>query len=187
MKKDHPDEYAYIEQIWQLRDRHLHQESLPLQYLFFLVRCFRKDCPHPVCQRGESALPCWYEGGPPISYLPLPVPDPERQWGATNCPDCKGVCTGHFLKPEIALQSPVKPMVQPPSHCIKEAFQKKVALQLSRTSKKLPKRYFCCLTRYRCGSIIYSQCLRIENGVLLKWPKPGEERRQRKKGPSGLP
>ena len=38
----------------------------------------------------------WYPGGPLISSLPFPVPDPQRPWGSSTCPSCAGVCSGHY-------------------------------------------------------------------------------------------
>ena len=104
------------------------RKDLPLQYLFFLVCCFEPGCCHPVCRSGENGeaveLPSWFEGGPCVSQIPLPIPDPDRPWGASNCPDCGGACSGHYLKPEKALQSSLSPMVQPPSITLKLEFAK---------------------------------------------------------------
>ena len=52
-----------------------------------------------------TELPLWYSGGPCVSYLPLPILDPERPWGKADCNDCGGQCHGHFLKPEQAIGS----------------------------------------------------------------------------------
>ena len=40
---------------------------------------------------------CWYEGGPPLSYLSFPIPDSERPWGSTNCATCSEHRSGHYL------------------------------------------------------------------------------------------
>lgn len=59
------------------------------------------DCCHPLCKEGPpSEELTWYPGGPPVSFLPLPVPDVNRSFGATNCKDCQGICSGHYLKLE---------------------------------------------------------------------------------------
>jgi len=50
------------------------------------------------------------------------IPDPARQWGAPDCPNCKGKCSGHFLAPDGAIFSPLKGMTKPPSVYIKEMF-----------------------------------------------------------------
>ena len=49
---------------------------------------------------------------------------PLRPWGASDCPDCGGVCTGHYLKPVDTLNSSLEPMVQPPSVVLKNEFAK---------------------------------------------------------------
>lgn len=95
------------------------------QTIFHLVCCLKADCPYPVCKsQSVSQLPNWYDGGPSISFLPLPVPDPARPWGGPDCEQCKGVCHSHFLKPLEALQSDLPPMTAPPSVTLKEAFHK---------------------------------------------------------------
>ena len=126
LKTEQRDLYDYFQKIWELRNRHLIHKDIPLQYLFFLVCCFQPGCCHPICKAHENKpeLPSWFEGGPSVSYLPLPIPDPDRSWGASNCPDCNGVCSGHYLKPEKALQSSHPAMVQPPSVILKLEFAK---------------------------------------------------------------
>ena len=65
---------------------------------------------------------CWFPSGPPVSYLPCPVPDPSRAWGSIDCSRCKGVCYGHFLDPKAAYRSNIPPMIKPPSQVMKEEF-----------------------------------------------------------------
>ena len=64
--------------------------GLPSNYIFMPLPCYEVDCPHPVCAKGKPAEePTWYPGGPPLSLLPLLIPDPERPWGpsyALNVP-----------------------------------------------------------------------------------------------------
>ncbi len=121
LKKEQPDLYAYFEQVWKVKQSHS-VPNLPVQYAFFLICCLNTQCSHPVCKKGElSELPKWYDGGPSISTFPLPIPDPQRCWGSSNCTDCNGPCTGHFLKPKEALVSSLSPMV-PPSTILKGAF-----------------------------------------------------------------
>ena len=98
LRRDQPSLYSYFESVWKIRQSHMVQ-NLPVQYAFFLVCCLDPQCNHPVCNKGElSELPKWYDGGPPISTFPLPIPDPQRYWGNNNCVECKDQCTGHFLK-----------------------------------------------------------------------------------------
>ena len=76
---------------------------------------------HPICKsQNLTNYPTWYSGGPLVSYIPLPIPDPSRPWGRTNCDECKRLCYGHFLKPSEALKSTLTPMASPPSTAIKE-------------------------------------------------------------------
>ena len=78
LKNNHPDEHRLIEDIWNLRQRHL-VKDVPTKYVFQLVCCYKKDCIHPECMRGSPDIePVWYPGGPPLSFLPIPVPDTER-------------------------------------------------------------------------------------------------------------
>ena len=91
---------------------------------FFLVCCYKSGCTHPVCNsHSPTELPLWYSGGPCVSYLPLPIPDPERPWGKADCNDCGGQCHGHFLKPEQAIGSTLSAMRHPPSTLLKEFHQ----------------------------------------------------------------
>ena len=63
-------------------------------------------------------------GGPDVLFLPLPIPDPSRPWGASDCPDCGGSCYGHFLKPDAAMTALLPRMRKPPSVAIREIFQR---------------------------------------------------------------
>lgn len=98
LKQSHPDEYQYFSQVWDIRKRHM-IPGLPTNYMFILEPCYNPKCPHPEClKRKPSVEPKWYPGGPPLSFLPLPIPDPERPWGV-SCEKCGDICTGHYLKP----------------------------------------------------------------------------------------
>ena len=100
LKRNLPGVYSKFEKIWRLREMHM-RKDLPAKYVFFLVCCYQKDCIHEACKRGRSEKELtWYDGGPPISYFPLPRPDPERPYGGTSCNKCSGTCNGHYLKPE---------------------------------------------------------------------------------------
>ena len=69
----------------------------------------------------------WFQGGPSIDKLSLPIPDPLRPWGNTNCKECMGKCRGHNMKPEpdlkYSVQNVNKAAVKPPSVVIKERLQ----------------------------------------------------------------
>lgn len=78
LKEEHPKEYQRIEDVWNLRARHL-VPGLPGKYVFHLTCCYQDECIHPLCKDGRPAVePTWYPGGPPLIFTPLPVPDPKR-------------------------------------------------------------------------------------------------------------
>lgn len=98
--------------------RFLSRMTTPMQYVFFLKCCFEDDCIHPLCSNQQwlsSEAMTWFSGGPPLSYIPLPIPDPKQPWGNSECQRCKGVCHGHFLQPAEAWKSNLSPMCKPPS------------------------------------------------------------------------
>ena len=84
----------------------------------------KSSCLHPVCKKGSDNLPAWFNGGPSIAYLPLPIPNPEKAYGGDCCNECKGDCCGHFMKPLEALHTDVLPILKPPSAILKEYFDK---------------------------------------------------------------
>ena len=99
LQQSHPDDYSYFSKIWKVRERHMVVE-LPTNYLFMLLPCYQAECSHPQCQKGKPAIEAkWYPGGPPLSFLPLPIKDLKQPWGG-SCDKCTGVCSGHYLKPE---------------------------------------------------------------------------------------
>ncbi len=74
-------------------------KGLPEKYIFLLLPCYKSDCVHPVCQRTKPQEKLkWFEGGPPLVHIPLPIPDPARPWGG-NCAKCTSSCHGHFMSP----------------------------------------------------------------------------------------
>lgn len=78
LKEDHPSECQWIEDVWNLRARHL-VSGLPEKYVLHLTCCYQDDFIHPLCKEGRPAVePLWYHGGPPLSFTPLPVQDPNR-------------------------------------------------------------------------------------------------------------
>ena len=94
-------------------------------YLFFLLCCYKDDCPHPRCQSGPRPSTLnWYTDGPPISHLPLPVPDPERPWGSNSCSSCTGFCSGHYktLFLDVTDSHAVSAVAKPPSATLKQLF-----------------------------------------------------------------
>ena len=82
LENEHPDEYKYFMTVWDVRSNHM-VKYLPENYIFMLVPCYKPDCVHPVCRKGRPEKEeTWFDGGPPISFVPLPIPDPKKPVGA---------------------------------------------------------------------------------------------------------
>ena len=119
LKREKPDLFEHFSQIWDMmmRNRHM-QQGLPPSYVFQLLPCYEACCPHPICTKGREDLH-WFDGGPKISFIPLPVPDPGQPWGGP-CSTCEGNCSGHYLHfPNNIGGSPC----QPPHDVFEEAFK----------------------------------------------------------------
>lgn len=151
--------------------------DLPSHYLFQLVCCFKSSRSHPLCKADTQQLPKWFSSGPFVSYLPLPVPDPAKPWGSKDCSTCNGLCCGHFMKPEVAMLSPLEPMKQPPSVVIREVFKRikgsPTDIQIQETAKKV----LCPLMMSGYGLNICRQLEKIEGEELKRQLLHGEERR----------
>lgn len=130
LKKDSPEDYQLIEHVFDVKKRHM-KKNLPSRYVFQLVCCFNGNCFHPLCQKGCSQEQlCWYRGGPPLSFLPLPVPGSSRPHGWEECPKCApGKCAGHYLQPTEVITlyqaGEYSPQDVPPSEAIKTFFNSK--------------------------------------------------------------
>ena len=98
LEKKDPQLFEYFSDVWNLRNRHM-VKNLPSQYVFQFLPCYETSCPHPVCQAGKPEKDyTWYSGGPPLSYLSIPICDPQRPWGGKDCKVCAGHCAGHYFK-----------------------------------------------------------------------------------------
>lgn len=97
-----PTLYAYFEEVWDVRSRHM-VKNLPEQYVFMLVPCFQKSCPHVKCHSEHNLDLKWFPNGPSLDYFPVPIPDPNRARGG-DCSQCQGTCTGHYLSPNEHLE-----------------------------------------------------------------------------------
>jgi hypothetical protein len=118
LQREHPEEYSSFERVWSVRERHM-VKDVPPQYVFFLLPCYEPECPHPACEKGKPEHePTWFEDGPPISYLPFPVPDTKKPWGSEGCDSCTGFCSGHYLKPEEAYLQRSRCISEPPSQIL---------------------------------------------------------------------
>lgn len=109
LQADDPELYKCFEDIWNVRNRHMNK-SVPPNYIFHLTLCGEPECIHPRCKRGEtSSVTKWYQDGPSVTWLPIPVPDPKR--------------IGHFKKPEDLRKSDGTEtrMMSPPSALLKAA------------------------------------------------------------------
>lgn len=105
LQSEEPELYRYFQDIWTVRNNHINT-SVPANYVFHLTICGKSTCVHPRCKRGEtSAHAKWFKGGPPVTWLPIPVPDPDRP--------------GHFMKAEDLIHGkdkcPADVMSVPPS------------------------------------------------------------------------
>ena len=73
----YPEDYAYFTTVWKVRQDHM-VKNLPENYVFMLLPCFKKECVHPLCSKGRPEQEkTWFEDSPPLSFVPLPIPDPE--------------------------------------------------------------------------------------------------------------
>ena len=122
LKTQKPDLYAEFDKVWSLRNRHM-VKNLPSQYVFYLLPCYESTCPHPVCQRGKPTTQItWFDGGPPLTYLPLPVPDKDRSWGM-DCESCTSlICCGHYMDPQKAVNVSNSLSTPPPSVVLQNLF-----------------------------------------------------------------
>ena len=119
--------YERINQILELQARH-HCHDVPTKYIFYLRCCYNQGCIHPRCKQGRpEAELTWYPGGPLLSFVPLPSPDPARPFGQDACPQCKSGCSGHYLKPEPLKQAFISGTykgVKPPSEVLLSTMKK---------------------------------------------------------------
>ena len=127
LKEKYPQEYEYFTKVWSLRSRHMVKE-VPNNYVFMLLPCYQNNCPHPVCMNGKVGPEClWYQGGPQVTFSPLPVADKDRPWGSQDCQYCtehgKDSCNGHYLSIEeiikLAEEGQTLEFCPPPKDTIK--------------------------------------------------------------------
>ncbi len=118
--KQNPDQHEYFQMVWDVRNRHM-VPDLPQNYVFILLPCFTENCPHNVCKQDPRQW-LWFEGGPSLPILPLPIPDVERPWGG-SCKTCTSFCTGHYLPTEKVAKyvkdHGVEACAKPPSVVVK--------------------------------------------------------------------
>lgn len=96
LREENSSLYSHFQLVWDICKRHC-IPGLLSSYIFFLKCCFERDCKHPGCQlKPPDSELCWYPGGPPVSHLPLPVPDATQPRSSQECHTCPGVCLGHY-------------------------------------------------------------------------------------------
>ena len=129
LKKCNPELYKYFGKVWSVHSNH---KCFDLSHKYFLVLdlCYKESCPHKRCMEGSKELRYWFNGGPPLTYFPLPVPDPLKPWGG-KCDTCQGHCAGHYMQPLDAWSYVQKHgnrvvHVEPPSTVIQKAFNSAV-------------------------------------------------------------
>ena len=140
---NHPQEVKQMNEIWDLRERHMRQDVCQ-KYIFCLTCCYQKNCIHPLCQQGPQSEECkWYPDGPPVSFIPVPAPDPVRRYGRNDCKDCGGQCSGHYRKVDDLWQviskgnnGDVNIHHEPPSKVILEEFNQCHEIPDERTLQK---------------------------------------------------
>ena len=138
LRQENPSLFEHFKTIWEVRSNHMVQ-GYPQQYIYFLLACFKPECPHTLCQKlvGSSRNDFhWFPNGPPLLQIPLPVVDPARPWGGSSCTECKGHCSGHYLKPEESLTSGNEPC-ESPSCVIQQAFKANTANDVEELARKV--------------------------------------------------
>lgn len=102
--KEHSD-YNLIAEVFDVRKHHMNKK-VPSRYVFHLACCYENGCPHPLCKKGPpQEVDCWYECGPSVKDIPLPLPDPQYTFGSNSCTKCKSaICAGHYLSPQQVIQ-----------------------------------------------------------------------------------
>ena len=123
LRLEEPSLYTEFQLIWNVRANHM-VPDLP-SYIFFLICCYDKNCPHPRCQDGPPQSPTtWYPGGPSLLTLPLPVLDLERAWGNPSCSSCMGFCSGHYMTKSVDVsdKKALTAVPKPPAATLKELF-----------------------------------------------------------------
>ena len=118
-----PSFHSHFDLIWKVCKNHM-VIGLP-SYIFFLLCCYKAQCPHPRCQSGRPHdLPTWYPGGPPLCKLPLPIPDQKQPWGGTSCTTCRGFCADHYTTQLVYVtdSDAIGQISMPPSMVLNQIF-----------------------------------------------------------------
>ena len=126
LKAKRPLLYEHFKREWAVHESHMNRD-VPAQHAFILTLCYKPDCFHPLCLDAKKEF-LWFENGPVLTYILLPIPDPGRPWGG-SCEECSNMCSGHYLKPEAHFAfvkdqgcGNIELMYKPLSLLIKEKF-----------------------------------------------------------------
>ena len=133
-----PELCEQFKKIWDIRNDHM-ISGLPESYVFFLKCCYKLNCKHPICASQIQRELTWFPGGPSISELPFPFPDPERPWGSSTCTSCTGFCCGHYSNKYVNTtdKESLKSIFMPPSVTLKKEFSKATKNTISDTARKV--------------------------------------------------
>ena len=147
---------------------------------FFLLPCYHPDRPHPICTRGKPAQePTWFENGPPLSYLPSPVPDSTRCWSSEVCQTYTGFCSGHYLQPQEAYLNLGQGIKEPPSLRMHKASTKSMT---DEEILEIAKEVSLPVTDVNCN--IWTPFSKIARKELKR--RPGRARRRKRTGWQGV-
>lgn len=164
LQQEYPEIYAEIHSVWDVRNHHTARE-LPNQYTFWLLCCFKPDCSHPLCKRGEpSVIPIWYPGGPPIMNLPLPIADTNRPRRNSSCDTCKEFCAGHYKVKyvDVREKSATASCMSPPLFWRKNFLSWSGVLPQINTWEALQQTCCWVLMLLGCGWTTSTLCFKIE-------------------------
>ena len=121
LKAKKPELYGHFQTVWALRERGIWSKICLANIYFISSLAIRAISLYPVCQSGRpTSEVTWFDGGPPLTYLPLQVPDKDRPLGG-SCDSCYACC-GHYLDPRKAVTCPTSVLSCPPSAVILKFF-----------------------------------------------------------------
>lgn len=159
-------------------------KGLPHHYIFQLLPCCEEECIHPVCKRGKPEKEhVWYDGGPPLSYLPIPIADPKRCWGQP-CDECKGFSASYYLS-QMITWSLFQNMEQISVYSLRQMIKWKQQQSLNARKMKSGQRqnttiyarqFSCLLQMFVFGQNTLASRQKGGRRVLKKQPRPELER-----------
>ena len=101
LQQTNQTQYQNFQEVWQVCTDHM-VKGYPEQYVFFLHTCYKPTCIHPVCKKCKPLTETkWYDSGPSLLCLPMPMKDPNRPWGG-QCKYCKE-SVGHYMTADACI------------------------------------------------------------------------------------